>query len=175
MNIICLDRDTLDVDKTKQNLTMWLNHSGSYSSSERHYNLIDPRIVCEQFIDDGSHKFPTDYKFICVGGKAVCILGCTDRESGHAHYSPYDLEWNPLPQYNKSGTIDLIDKPENLEELIATAETLANGIDLVRVDLYSNGRQIWFGEMTLTPAGLIFHSWSQLALDEMGSKIVNLV
>ena len=40
---------------------------------------------------------------------------------------------------------------------------------LERVDLYDTGTKIYFGEMTLTPAGAIFHSWSQKALDDMVS------
>lgn len=40
---------------------------------------------------------------------------------------------------------------------------------LARVDLYDTGTKIYFGEMTLTPAGAIFHNWSQKALDDMGS------
>lgn len=43
------------------------------------------------------------------------------------------------------------------------------GLDLIRVDLYDTGTKIYFGEMTLTPAGAIFHNWSQKALDDMGS------
>ena len=57
--------------------------------------------------------------------------------------------------------------------MISTAERLADGIDLVRVDLYSNGSRIWFGEMTLTPAGCIFHRWTQKALDDMGDIYLN--
>lgn len=53
--------------------------------------------------------------------------------------------------------------------MIKCAESLASDIDLVRIDLYSNGSRIWFGEITLTPAGCIFHRWSNKALDKMGA------
>lgn len=52
--------------------------------------------------------------------------------------------------------------------MIECAKKLASGIDMVRVDLYSNGNKIWFGEMTLTPDGCIFRRWTQKAIDEMG-------
>lgn len=52
--------------------------------------------------------------------------------------------------------------------MLEIASALSAGIDLVRVDLYDTPQKIIFGEMTLTPAGCIFHNWSQKALDDMG-------
>lgn len=171
MNIICLDKSTLDIEACKQKMQQWMQPR-LYSHSERHYNLIEKRIVCEEFIDDGTGGFPVDYKFMCIHGKVACILACSGREQGHADYLPYSTEWEPLYDYYRSfpKDIQLLSKPANLREMIATAEKLAEGIDLVRVDLYSNGSRIWFGEMTLTPAGAIFHRWTQKAMDELGSK-----
>lgn len=68
----------------------------------------------------------------------------------------------------KKPNVEVIPCPSNLGEMIVVAEKLSKGIDLVRVDLYSNGSDIWFGEMTLTPSGCIFHRWTQKALDDMG-------
>lgn len=51
---------------------------------------------------------------------------------------------------------------------------LASGIDMVRVDLYSNGNKIWFGEMTLTPDGCIFRRWTQKAINEWESIIEHI-
>lgn len=168
-NIICTDKTKLDVEQCREKVQMWLK-SGTYSVSERHYDKIPKKIVCEEFIDDGSGGFPVDYKFMCIHGKVHCILGVSGREEGHGSYMPYTLDWQPVRDYyrGKSTAIDLLPRPDNLGELISTAETLAGDIDLVRVDLYSNGSQIWFGEMTLTPSGCIFHRWTQKALDEMG-------
>lgn len=157
-NIICTDKDNLDIERTKALVDKWLS-PGLYSISERHYNLIPKKFVCEEFIDDGSGGFPTDYKFMCIHGKVHCILACSGRESGHADYLPYSLDWQPLYDYYKSypKDIELIAKPDNLSEMIDIAEKLAEGLDVVRIDLYSNGSRIWFGEVTLTPAGCIFH------------------
>ena len=169
MNIICMDKSTLDIDDCKQKMQQWLQPR-LYSHSERHYNLIEKRIICEEFIDDGTGGFPIDYKFMCIHGKVACILGVNGREEGHGSYLPYSTDWKPLRDYYRGDSTaqKVLPRPENLQEMIAVAEKLAEGIDLVRVDLYSNGSRIWFGEMTLTPAGCIFHRWTQKALDEMG-------
>ena len=41
--------------------------------------------------------------------------------------------------------------PENFEEMIYVAETLAKGIEFIRVDLYSTAGRIYFGELTNYP------------------------
>lgn len=174
MNIICTDKSQLDYDVVKKKTTQWLT-SGVYSLSERHYNLIPKKIVCEEFIDDGTGGFPTDYKLMCIHGKVHCILACSGREKGHAVYLPYSVEWKPMYDYYKTvpPKIDLLKAPKNLTKMIHVAEILAEGIEFVRIDLYTDGNRIWFGEITLTPAGCIFHRWSNKALDEMGRLFYN--
>lgn len=168
-NIICTDKSKLDYAATRALVDKWLA-PGLYSHVEQHYNLIPKKFVCEAFIDDGNGGFPTDYKFMCIHGKVHCILACFGRENDHVDYLPYSLDWKPLYDYYRSYPMDiqLLAEPDNLAEMIATADKLSEGIDFVRIDLYSNGSRIWFGEVTLTPAGCIFHRWSNKAMDEMG-------
>lgn len=168
-NIICLNKAELDVQGCKNKIDKWLGPA-SYSVSERHYDLIPHKFVCEEFIDDGTGGFPVDYKFLCIGGKVQCILACSGRQKGHADYLPYSVNWEPMFHYYRkiNKGVGLLEKPKNLSDMIMTAERLADDINLVRVDLYSNGNRIWFGEMTLTPAGCIFHRWSDQALSELG-------
>ena len=167
-------KDKLNISESNEKIKSWLNRP-KYNLAERHYNLITRRIIIEEFIEDGNGGFPIDYKFICINGKAECCLVCGGRESGHADYLPYTLDWKPKYEWVKDlkeHDNKLFPCPQNLSEMIRIAETLANGIDLVRVDLYSDGNKIWFGEMTLTPAGCIFHRWSNNALEDL-AKMYN--
>ena len=64
----------------------------------------------------------------------------------------FDPRWRPLPfaLHHPRGT--LVERPDNLDAMIAIAKKLSEGLDFIRVDLYwLNGRQIVFGELTLTP------------------------
>lgn len=167
MNIICTNKNKLDIPTTKDKLYKWINTKG-YNFSERHYNLIPRKIICEKFIEDGHGGFPFDYKFMCIYGEPFCILACGHRESGHADYSPYSLDWKPLYEYKKGGNFNVIEKPKHLKEMINIAKKLSAEIDLVRVDLYDTTDKVLFGEMTLTPAGCIFHRWTQKAINDMG-------
>lgn len=170
MNYICLDKSLIRETELRKIAASWLARH-KYSHSEKHYNLIQRRIICEEYIDDGSGGFPIDYKFMCIKGKVSCILACSGRDK-HAEYLPYSTAWLPLQEwYRGSSTArDILKRPDNLEDMIHVAEKLSEGIDLVRVDLYSNGSRIWFGEMTLTPSGCIFHRWTREAIDEMGRQ-----
>lgn len=172
-NIICTDKSELDYEQCRKQVREWLR-SSHYSVSERHYDLISKKIVCEEFIDDGTGGFPVDFKFMCICGKVQCILGVSGRERGHGSYLPYTTEWRPIPEYYRGNSTasEPLPRPDNLDEMINVAERLAEGIDLVRIDLYSNGSRIWFGEITLTPSGCIFHRWTKKALDDLGAKYV---
>lgn len=87
MNIICTNKSKLDIELVKRKLTSWLNLNSEYSYAERHYNLIERKIICEEFIDDGSGEFPTDYKFMCVKGSPLSVLVCVDRgKESELHY-----------------------------------------------------------------------------------------
>lgn len=47
----------------------------------------------------------------------------------------------------------VVQMPCNLDEMIVLAEKLAVGIPFLRVDLYNVSGRIYFGELTLYPAG----------------------
>lgn len=170
MNLICTDKSKLNQETIQNQIDSWLS-SPIYSYSERHYDLIERKIICEEFIDDGTGGFPVDYKFLCIKGEVLAILVCNGRETGQTDYIPYDTHWNARMNYCKSkhDESEFLPRPKNLDEMIVIAKKLASGIDMVRVDLYSNGSKIWFGEMTLTPDECIFRKWTQKAIDEMGN------
>ena len=132
-NIICTDKSKLNKVECREKVRAWLI-PGQYSVAERHYNLIPKKFVCEEFIDDGTGGFPVDYKFMCIHGKVHCILGVSGREQGHGSYLPYSTDWQPIPDYYRGSATatEPLPRPANLEEMINTAERLAEGIDLVR-------------------------------------------
>ena len=68
-----------------------------------------------------------------------------------------DREWNLAPfSYSREheAPLEPPPKPDNLDELLRLAETLADGFAFVRVDFYrrDDGSYL-FGEMTFSPAG----------------------
>ena len=174
MNIICTDKAKLNIAATKDQLNKWLKRKPIYSYAETHYNLIQRRIICEEFIDDGKGGFPVDYKFMCVKGEPMCCLVCVDRKKKQERYIPLSLNWNYLKDWDAQENQDNVNgnylphQPENFTQMLDIAKKMSTDIPFVRVDLYSNGKRIWIGELTLTPDGCIMHRWTMKALDEMG-------
>lgn len=91
-----------------------------------------------------------DYKFYCLNGQVECIMVCTERKKGVKFYffSPEweFLRWDKKTQYEQSD--HPIPCPDNLQEMIKIAESLAKGLTSVRIDLYNIQGQIYFGEFT---------------------------
>ena len=115
------------------------------------YGQIEPRVLVEELLlSDG--RIPLDYKFLVFHGTVGVIWVDQARFEDHRRnfYSP---RWERLDvEYvYPSGPDD--PRPTNLVEMIAVAERLADDIDFIRVDLYSIGERIVFGELTACPEG----------------------
>jgi hypothetical protein len=69
----------------------------------------------------------------------------------------YDRAWTPVALRQEADNAPFqVPKPANLAVLIEVAETLAQDIDFVRVDLYSVDGKVFFGELTGTPGNGMF-------------------
>jgi hypothetical protein len=126
-----------------------------WQARENQYYSIIPRIIIEEFIDDGCAFGPLDYRVWCFHGIPEII-----QFDNHIHSidPSYDKEWNKLEFTHRSRKFDDCDiaRPANLAEMLSVAAKLSEGIDFVRVDLYNARGRIYFGELTFTPrAGIL--------------------
>lgn len=159
-NLICRDKNKLNIKEAKKLLEDWYKiHDTFYLPySEIQYKGINPKIICERFIESENGALPVDYKFYCFNGKAHCVLVCTGRDTdGHgAKYYFFDRNWNLL-RYNKTGKSVprdfILPKPQGIDKLFEYADKLTKPFPFVRADFYlESGRPI-FGELTFTPGG----------------------
>jgi hypothetical protein len=173
-NIVCRDKSTLDLNATRNTLEKWLHTDISRSGSEVHYADIQPRIVCEEFLEDAPGAGLSDYKVYCFSGEPHCTMACTERTADGALYDFYDLAWQHQLPYQRStlpGGRD-IPRPAGYPEMLDAARTLSKPFPFVRVDFYSvRGRPV-FGEMTFTPAGCIDPDNTDLAQAVMGKLLM---
>ncbi|MDR1289037.1 MAG: hypothetical protein LBJ77_01445 [Holosporales bacterium] len=84
----------------------------------------------------------TDYKFVCFNGEVIWLI------AGDAPYSsdqikPFDkwqaiytADWTLIGASYCNNPRGTIDKPEQLDEMVAIARKLSKGLPLVRVDMY---------------------------------------
>lgn len=121
-------------------------------SREYPYKDVKPRIVCEEFLDDNGNP-PSDYKIMCFGGEPHYIVLDMDRFSNH-HRDFYDVNWikQDVTTDHEQGE-GTAPEPETLAEMLDLARKLSKDFPHVRVDFYSVGGRVYFGEMTFFPWG----------------------
>lgn len=152
-NIICTDKEKLNKRKTIKQLNKWLKEDYSKIKKEPQYKNIDKKIICEKYMEDKEENL-LDYKFFCFSGKVEFIEVDFDRFKNHA-MNFYDTKWKllDLKKGKYPNYLGKLEKPINLDEMINIAEKLSCDLPFARIDLYDVDNKIYFGEITLTPAG----------------------
>jgi hypothetical protein len=152
--VICKNKERFDRKWAREKIEKRLAKNYYDSTREWAYKNIKPRIICEELLETKAGDPPNDYKFHCFNGEPKNVMVCTERERENTNYYFYDKEWNPLTLIysDLNGSKDRsIPKPKRLNELFEIAAILSKGIPFVRVDLYVEKAQIYFGELTLYP------------------------
>ena len=150
-NIIVKDKSKLILNNVKRKLNKWINENFAFKSGfELHYRDIEPKIIIEKYMDDGSSDL-RDYKFHCFDGKPKFLWIDCDRHSVHKR-SLYDLKWNQLPYKINThySTCPPQKKPKLLNKLIELSEVLSKGFAYSRIDFYIVYQKIFFSEITFT-------------------------
>ncbi len=147
------DKQQMDVQKVRNGLRTGLQEDYFHHNGEWPYKNIKPRIIAEQYIEDKKSHELYDYKFFCFNGKVKLFKIDFDRfTEHHANYYTPTGEILPLvetaypPQFDR-----IISMPSTLPQMISLAETLSCGIPFLRVDFYTIGMDIFFGELTFFP------------------------
>lgn len=131
----------------------WMSSQYARNWGEWLYHRIDPMILIEPFINL-DRNFPIDYKFWVFHGRVEVIHTVTQRGPHHdIHATFFSRDWQRLPGDMTYPTDPAeIPRPSSLDAMIAAAETLADNIPFVRVDLYEIDGRPLFGEMTFYPS-----------------------
>ena len=153
-NIVVKDKSKIDEEAVRKQFSEWLNEKYGFMYFEPHYNGIDPRIVCEEYLE-GLADNVYDYNIYCFHGEPKyihCIKNCKKVDAKGAYY---DEQWNKQP-FSHGCPIDeeMAPKPKQLDEMLKLSEILCKDFRHIRVDWYNmpDGR-VLFGEMTITPWG----------------------
>lgn len=151
--VICKDKKKINREIARRKIEGCLRHNFFWGQREWPYKNVKPRIIAEQYMEDGRHADLVDYKIMCFHGEPKVIFTCTERyENSGLKVTFFDTQWNRLPferQYPAS-RVD-IERPQRLLEMLEIAKKLAKGIPFVRVDLYEIEDRIYFGEQTFFP------------------------
>lgn len=149
---ICKDKSSLDVNDVRKKLKDGLNQDYYLFNREWPYKDVTRKIICEQYMDDGSGELK-DYKFMCFNGEVKCSFVCSDRFSEEGlKVTFYDTNWNMMPfERHYPRASKPIEKPKSYDEMIQMARILSENIPFVRVDFYEINGRPYFGELTFFP------------------------
>ena len=161
MNLICTDKSVFDWKYAQRQLKVWLKSNFYHTfGRELQYNYIKPRIICEKYLSSGNNDI-IDYKIYCFSGEPAFIRTMTGR-SGKMKKAMYMSDWRtPKFKFISEEQDDnwKLPKPKNLDLMLSLAKKLSKPFPFVRVDFYNIDGQIYFGELTFTPAaGIQFFS-----------------
>ncbi len=150
-HIICSDKQTLDIEKTRQRINFFLKRNFYNVWREWPYKDLEPRIICEEYMAINPHDGLNDYRFFCFDGEPYFIavdFNITDKSKTRRNL--FDLHWNLLEaeiSYPKE-LPNPIQKPKKLDQMISLAKALSKSLPHVRVDFYYIEEQIYIGELT---------------------------
>lgn len=148
-NIIVGNKSRLDKRAAKEKFDRWLKTNFYYKDREKNYFYIQPRILCDKFIEFGDVL--VEYKLYCFNGRVRLICQNVEKD-GRRYTNVLNADYQPIPV--KFG-YETLPYPitEKREELICVAEKLSQPFDFVRVDLYENQGRIYFSELTFHSGG----------------------
>jgi hypothetical protein len=133
------------------------------------YEQIQPQIIVEELLDDGTGKPPCDIK-VLVFNQRVRVVQLDEDRFGHHRRKFFDAQWNVLPIHDFVPQIGgAPEPPARLADIIRYAEALGRDTDFVRVDFYQVGDRVCLGEMTHTPGSGLSPIYPASWDDEWGS------
>lgn len=145
--IICRDKKSFDWRSAKKKIDKVFKRNFYYISWEWPYKNIKPRVIIDEFLDDGRKGELQDYKFWCFNGEPKYMY--ITNKGSEIYENFYDMNFSPVeinhgfPRY-----VPEYPRPQCFEEMKEYAAKLSKGMPFVRVDFFVVKNQVFFGEFT---------------------------
>lgn len=173
MNIICDDKSKLDKDATIKKLKKWGKCKYWLLHSEMQYKYAPKKIIGEKFLSNDTETVIADYKVYCFHGEPQAIFVMNGR-GYNLTTEFFDINWNALENTQKyKETKIATEKPKCLAQMMDVACKLSHPFPFVRLDFYVVKDNLYFGEMTFTPAGGLYTSTTKIHEKDM-AELINL-
>lgn len=167
--VVCSDLKKFDKKKAIEKLSFSMKSVAGKEYREHPYYNVPKMIIAEKYlVEDNAvgdnREDLTDYKFYCFNGEPIYCQVIRDRHSNES-IDFYDMKWNLMPFIGINPSISNSNNhiaknglhpvpcPRKLNEMIKICKKLAKTIPFVRIDLYYNNNNVYFGEITFYPAG----------------------
>lgn len=153
--ILCKDKNAFDFEDAKKRLKKRLKKNSFWWAREWPYKNIKPRIICEEYLEDGKNDFLPVYKFFCFNGAPKIIQQIQNDKQENETVDYFDTNWNRINMIQRfPNSKTPLGKPEKFDEMLEIAKKLSQGVPFLRIDLYIVNGSIIFSEHTFfTDAG----------------------
>lgn len=143
------DKTLVNEEKIIKHFNKCLKKNYYYKTREWPYKNIVPKVIAEEYLNDGTTIGLRDYKVFCFHGK-VKFIRVQYMGKDSVIKSEFDTNWKIIDKtmnFLPDGTV--VEKPKNLNKIIELAEILAKDMVHLRVDFYLVNDRIFIGELTL--------------------------
>lgn len=152
-NILKKPGDTVD----RAALKSWLSMDYYQQKREANYKGLHPKIIVEPVIF--ADRAFSEYRVFCWHGEPrITVMNVMDHSSvknithrvlfnSRQEKLPFSMGYPPPPPEIN------IEPPNNFDEILAVSARLSKQFALLRVDIYSDGKELLIGELTNCHAG----------------------
>lgn len=166
--------DDLDIVYLNRLFGILLKRNYYYSDFEWCYKNIEPKIICEEWLEDKNGNLPVDYKFYCFEGEPKYFMVSYGEFDHRVRNHKFDMDGNSIDSLFKEK--EAVDKdsiifPDNFSDMKEIVKVLCKPFPHVRVDLYNIDGKIYFGELTFYSGGGYLHVCSKQMDDKISGWI----
>ena len=124
-----------------------------WSYYEMHYENITPKIFAEELLVQIDKTVGiNNYEVYCFSGVPEFIQIRTANPNESIKQCVYSTNWDKLQFDISWGNLDYFPKPKFLHKMIEYSEILSKDFNFVRIDYMECNNELYFCEMTFTPA-----------------------
>lgn len=147
--VICRDKKTLDIDSAKKKIEKSLKQNFFYRCREWPYKNVPPRIMAEQYMQDGDSRNLPVYKILNFSGEPRIIQVIQNDKTKNETIDYFDTRWHLLKmKQNFPNSAIPMERPVCLSEMLDLARKLSKDLPVIRVDLYEVNGKVYFSEYT---------------------------
>ena len=170
---VLYDRSNPDFHTIKERFSKKrLSRNWFYPLREWGYKHIEPCILAEEYLDEGTGHEVHDYKFWCFNGKPTYMYITNKGKIIKENF--YDMNFCPVEiNHGFERTIPEYEKPKNFDKMIEFAKILSEDIPFVRIDFFDVKGNLYFGEFTFYDWGA-FRPFSSEDIDTQLGKLIDL-
>lgn len=155
--LVVRNKEELDIAGAARQFGKALARDYYHGDREWPYKGLERQIFAEELLPEPDGQPLIDYKFLCFGGKVKLVfryMGVVDKEGrvakSEAYGDIFDRDFQHMPFKETMPCCPwAIEKPRTFEKMLELAETLSEGLPLLRVDMFTWQDQIRIGELTL--------------------------